>query len=95
MAMELLGFIAELVFWIGGALWWDVREEPRSTGRIERGAARSTMKVDACCAYCRKRGGLFVTCRACRAPHHRDCARVNGRCAVYGCRNRKFLVPAA
>ena len=47
------------------------------------------------CAYCKKTGGLFVTCRDCRTPHHRDCARLNGRCAVYGCRNRKFLVPAA
>ena len=47
------------------------------------------------CAFCKKAGGRFVTCRECRTPHHRDCARVNGRCAVYGCANRKFLVPAA
>ena len=47
------------------------------------------------CAYCRKRGGLFVACRTCRTPHHQDCARMNRKCAVYGCANRSFVAPAA
>lgn len=58
-------------------------------------APRGPVLAKQICAFCRKKGGRFVTCQTCRTPHHSDCARLNRRCAVYGCKNRKFLVPAA
>lgn len=29
--------------------------------------------------------GQLVTCTRCATPHHADCWRFNGRCAIYGC----------
>ncbi len=89
-----LWVIAELVGWVFSDLMWADTSMRTGKGRVIRtpGAAISHRGP---CAFCKKRGGLFVTCRDCRTPHHRDCARFNGRCAVYGCTNRKFLVPAA
>jgi hypothetical protein len=92
---EILTALAELLVWIGGGLWWDVPEEPRPTGRIERGDVTSARRMESSCAYCRRKGGLFLACRACRAPHHADCARLNGRCAVYACGGNEFRAPAA
>jgi len=85
--VELLGGLFSDLLWVDASM-------RTGKGRVIRTTATGA-PVRGPCAYCRKRGGRFVACRACRAPHHPDCAEVNGRCAVYGCANRKFLVPAA
>jgi len=35
-----------------------------------------------------------IECRRCETPHHRDCWDYNGRCAVYGCGESHFRIPA-
>jgi hypothetical protein len=34
-----------------------------------------------------------VLCRRCYTPHHRDCWTFSGKCAVYACGEKHFLVP--
>ena len=89
--MEFLGIVAEIaleflwgISWGGGGT-----ASGRHPVKVLKRRTRDR------CAYCRNQGGHFVTCQSCRAPHHRECATVNRRCAVYACRNRRFLVPAA
>lgn len=40
-------------------------------------------------------GRPLVCCRRCDTPHHRDCWRYNGSCAVYGCIEVQALVEAS
>ncbi len=36
----------------------------------------------------------MVFCRRCRTPHHLDCWQYNGCCAIFGCRETRYAVPA-
>lgn len=38
--------------------------------------------------------GNTVHCAACNAPHHRDCFEYNGRCAIFGCGQGRYLAGA-
>jgi hypothetical protein len=99
--MELLiGVIVELLTWLFAAFSWDRGESPE---RSEKGSIRQVsapivpadLRTRESCAFCRNQEGNFVACRKCRAPHHADCARLNRRCAVFGCGTREFRAPAA
>jgi hypothetical protein len=73
--------------------FWSILERDGKAG--PEGVKARAVATAGPCAYCRHRRGLFVACDTCRAPHHKECARFNRRCAVFGCGNRKFLEPAA
>ncbi len=36
----------------------------------------------------------MVFCRRCRTPHHLDCWQYTGCCSTYGCREKRYAVPA-
>jgi hypothetical protein len=57
--------------------------------------AGATIIEDAQCRIC---GDTMlrdiVLCRRCKTPHHRDCWEYAGSCAVYGCRETQYQLPA-
>jgi hypothetical protein len=91
--------LVELLAYVFSAMTWDfgggspAAKEPRDAPRPPVKAL--VVRTRDACVYCRNRNGAFVACRACRAPHHAECARFNGRCAVYGCGGREFRARAA
>jgi hypothetical protein len=99
--MELLIYVViELFSYLLAAIPWGGREiaEPQAPKArpIRRAPVEAIeVRVKNVCAFCRSRDGTFVTCRKCKAAHHADCARLNGRCAVFGCWNRGFRAPPA
>ena len=89
--VELLCTLLSAVSWARGNRSPAAREpRPAPRAYVKEGIVRTR---DAC-VYCRNAGGSFVACRECRSPHHAECARLNGRCAVYGCRGRRFRAAA-
>lgn len=46
------------------------------------------------CSYCHvevQAGEVTVACAKCNAAHHRDCWGERNRCAVHGCRHRRYV----
>jgi hypothetical protein len=50
-------------------------------------------------AVCRVCGDEIVTdmvfCRRCKTPHHLECWQYFGACAVYGCKETRWIAPRA
>ena|SRR5688572_3486135 len=94
----LIGPIIELFAYLFSAVSWDHGNPVEATDRPEKktaAIAATDLRTRDSCAFCRSPVGPFVACRKCRAPHHADCARLNRRCAVFGCGTREFRARAA
>lgn|SRR5689334_8338860 len=91
--------IIELLSYLFSAVEWGRREReepkrvPAPVMAVRTGALSTQMSGP--CAFCKKKGGVFLACRACKTPHHADCASLNRRCAVFGCAGREFRGLAA
>ena len=91
--------LIELLAYLLSAVEWGRRErgEPKRVPAPAAGVRTGALAMQASgpCAFCKKKGGMFVACRGCKTPHHVDCARLNRKCAVFACGTREFRAPAA
>jgi hypothetical protein len=66
---------------------------PPASPREHQTTVDSHIQVGVACCYCHARASRFeiAFCATCLAPHHPDCFKTNGECAILGCNEQRLV----